>query len=186
MTNLQTQFTISIHATHTGGDMPPVFNLAFFCYFNPRHPYGWRPFHASRQPQNHQFQSTPPIRVATCVLFIPHNPTPYFNPRHPYGWRHTVLTQQYWSCHFNPRHPYGWRQYDCQGRKRSNYFNPRHPYGWRLPADEAMRNGFDFNPRHPYGWRHDRKGLSLSGIKISIHATHTGGDVEVVQDEFDS
>ena len=35
-------YEISIHATHTGGDENPVDNTSSICYFNPRHPYGWR------------------------------------------------------------------------------------------------------------------------------------------------
>ena len=34
--------------------------------FNPRHPYGWRPITSSSMGLTLAFQSTPPIRVATC------------------------------------------------------------------------------------------------------------------------
>ena len=79
---------ISIHATHTGGDLQVKGRRCATCDFNPRHPYGWRlaslsfvslpveiSIHAthtggdlSLQFQDctfFQFQSTPPIRVAT-------------------------------------------------------------------------------------------------------------------------
>ena len=36
-------YTISIHATHTGGDAIAIKVSCAFRYFNPRHPYGWRP-----------------------------------------------------------------------------------------------------------------------------------------------
>ena len=35
----------------------------------------------------------------------------------------------------------------------------------------------NFNPRHPYGWRLKREKEGLHANDISIHATHTGGDL---------
>ena len=80
-----------------------------------------------------------------------------------------------------------------------NNFNPRHPCGWRLQRLAGFGVPlWDFNPRHPCGWRHltsiskvhltkfqstppMRVATVLGKIKqekrkISIHATHAGGD----------
>ena len=62
--------SISIHATHAGGDVAPVVLPKRALYFNPRHPCGWR-----RGTQSHVgcpsiFQSTPPMRVATVYISL--------------------------------------------------------------------------------------------------------------------
>ena len=41
--------SISIHATHTGGDLLYFIFAPPYNYFNPRHPYGWRPAPALRR-----------------------------------------------------------------------------------------------------------------------------------------
>ena len=56
-------------------------------------------------------------------------------------------------------------------------FNPRHPYGWRPEGQRRQGVTHDFNPRHPYGWRPSAPSMAMEFIIISIHATHTGGDV---------
>ena len=122
---------ISIHATHTGGDLttmwpclaglfqstPPI-RVATIGYpkvseadryFNPRHPYGWRPYRVFAPPSPNRFQSTPPIRVAT--------------------WAAGQMLQAY-LISIHATHTGG----DCQGiapTPHSSDFNPRHPYGWR-------------------------------------------------------
>ena len=60
--------TISIHATHTGGDWSLMLCSLFVSDFNPRHPYGWRQAVERSNLTYWQFQSTPPIRVATACM----------------------------------------------------------------------------------------------------------------------
>ena len=56
---------ISIHAPLTGSDGLPVgYSFAVF-YFNPRSPYGERPFPAGIHQAGNRFQSTLPLRGAT-------------------------------------------------------------------------------------------------------------------------
>ena len=43
--------------------------------------------------------------------------------------------------------------------------------------DGACGNRHDFNPRHPCGWRRQYTGYKDADGKISIHATHAGGDL---------
>ena len=62
-------FLISIHATHTGGDLLCRLGVVHFPNFNPRHPYGWRLKRLLWPSPLIRFQSTPPIRVATIALF---------------------------------------------------------------------------------------------------------------------
>ena len=303
---------ISIHATHTGGDLGSGFDTRRCLDFNPRHPYGWRPSSGRLTRLTPQFQSTPPIRVATrpdwCrepfpdisihathtggdfyaasffysdVVFqstppirvatrfrryrLPqpgisihathtggdemitailqhkeisihatHTGGDYdmekertgenisIHATHTGGDGHTTKQRTIHSD-FNPRHPYGWRRRQGCWLLAWRYFNPRHPYGWRLVTHNAYYRtlkfqstppirvatidasgfgtflqfqstppirvatrlrysrfcfGSDFNPRHPYGWRHDIVEGKERNDEISIHATHTGGDVD--------
>ena len=80
--------------------------------------------------------------------------------------------------YFNPRHPYGWRRHPAEDPcDADSHFNPRHPYGWRQAIQRYGTDPHDFNPRHPYGWRRADTAVTGRVINISIHATHTGGDV---------
>ena len=101
---------ISIHATHTGGDQIMLTFRSGRRNFNPRHPYGWRPYPHFSQCCIVLFQSTPPIRVATYFVLAPPNPN-RFQSTPPI--RVATWTYQQGNAHqldFNPRHPYGWRQ----------------------------------------------------------------------------
>ena len=101
---------ISIHATHTGGDIPIVYDKAL----------------------DRLFQSTPPIRVATKRPAITNKPTAIsIHATHTGG--DPLLPDILQSGgDFNPRHPYGWRRPYRLLSANNSYFNPRHPYGWRL------------------------------------------------------
>ena len=126
------------------------------CNFNPRAPYG-----ARRSPKyslvlgRWKFQSTRPIRGATCYPHPDNLSASYFNPRAPYGARLRTRTTLRCLCLFQSTRPI---------RGATNPFSPI----------EAIR--YYFNPRAPYGAR-------LFGIRptdnlmgISIHARHTGRD----------
>ena len=109
-----------------------------------------------------QFQSTPPIRVATRRAFRP---------------RFIDLI----SIHATHT---GGDPMACLSRYSLADFNPRHPYGWRLGFFCFFGLLSDFNPRHPYGWRLGGMGLDGSRLFISIHATHTGGDISQPADRM--
>ena len=126
-------------------------------HFNPRAPYGARPlFQYHRPARMCIFQSTRPIRGATIAALAVIWPDFHFNPRAPYGARPAFPSSSIYSTmHFNPRAPYGARpaadQIDPQN---ITYFNPRAPYGARRqPSSEPPLPDF-----------------------ISIHAPHTGRD----------
>ena len=153
------RYRISIHATHTGGDLD--------------FPDGWT--------ETRQFQSTPPIRVATigcckpvCFTGISIHATHTggdatldsgnrYNLHISIHATHTggdvsKMAFVYTFTNFNPRHPYGWRRYKMQSRMQTSNI-----------SIHATHTGGDFYRRQsnlPQG--------------ISIHATHTGGDAQEI------
>ena len=124
-------------------------------YFNPRHPYGWRPTLLYHLHFIRIFQSTPPIRVATfnfCVVALCH-----------------VIS-------IHATHTGGDLRAPPVSPVRSD-FNPRHPYGWRLQPPCFSHSSVLFQSTPPI---RVATGGIIDGaevISISIHATHTGGDV---------
>ena len=147
-------FDISIHATHTGGDPAVAICPGRRAYFNPRHPYGWRPSSSLAIKCSGPFQSTPPIRVAT---------------RHPISMSSASVFQSTPPIRVaTSRRPTVFRNY--------LYFNPRHPYGWRHWAYMSAHCmfGISIHATHTGGDIPDR--TSFEQEMISIHATHTGGD----------
>ena len=125
---------ISIHAPHTGRDfLPPILSLG-----------------------TSTFQSTRPIRGATCPGFCGFCGSGYFNPRAPYGARQRPYHAEYSTIGFQSTRPIrGATVCSLVADGCFTYFNPRAPYGARLITGH---------------------GLSIMG-SISIHAPHTGRDV---------
>ena len=116
---------ISIHATHTGGDMALSVTILVYLHFNPRHPYGWRLGETNRR---------------------------------------TVIT------HFNPRHPYGWRQERRISADGTRLFQSTPPI--RVATSVTILvylRWLNFNPRHPYGWRLTL--VYLLALQISFQST---------------
>ena len=170
---------ISIHAPHTGRDLPIT----------------------DKRKQNRLFQSTRPIRGATIRTQTWARWPPHFNPRAPYGARRSYSSTVTLWANFNPRAPYGARLFNQRNKffkilfqstrpirgataalfapvYGGKHFNPRAPYGARLFSPVSWRSGFsDFNPRAPYGARLGFRRLRAAGGRISIHAPHTGRDV---------
>ena len=118
---------ISIHATHAGGD----------------------PEASKGRTIDTQFQSTPPMRVATAFLQAFFILPPYFNPRHPCGWRQLadngVMKAKHISIHAT--HAGGDAERPSH-RGDDWYFNPRHPCGWRPDLQNIGVRNLHFNPRH--------------------------------------
>ena len=197
---LDTADIISIHATHAGGDrLMPTSRFPSRTHFNPRHPCGWRRCSFSNIFRHMEFQSTPPMRVATCIRCTGYLKTAYFNPRHPCGWRHHSLFSSSACANFNPRHPCGWRPTDTVNTVSAGGFQSTPPmrvatgrlecFGYQLlfQSTPPMRVATTlvytssifikyFNPRHPCGWRLFACNFIFSASFISIHATHAGGD----------
>ena len=123
--------------------------------FNPRHPCGWRPPLFFKVISKVEFQSTPPMRVATGI-----------RPAASYA-----------SRNFNPRHPCGWRHYTAVWRSRKDLFQSTPPMRVATagPPKQAAKAMISIHATHAGG---DGKGGSFFHAgTISIHATHAGGDV---------
>ena len=146
---------ISIHATHTGGDYSSTKTQRRRIHFNPRHPYGWRQIRWCVFGFPLLFQSTPPIRVATNMpeliyLKILFQSTP------PIRVATSLCSQQ---------------------TRTSNNFNPRHPYGWRPGFSPGLRMVTTFQSTPPIRVATRLRQTAARRNTISIHATHTGGDI---------
>ena len=150
-------------------------------YFNPRHPYGWRrnTFHLGRP--FHLFQSTPPIRVATvfccCFLFF----CCIFQSTPPIRVATALLTPGKGAKrYFNPRHPYGWRPSRMILLDSSVRFQSTPPIRVATVIDQFGNKTMLFQSTPPIRVAT----TSLFGCKIcdkiSIHATHTGGDTDLL------
>ena len=169
-------FSISIHATHTGGDYPGSSRRPPCPYFNPRHPYGWRLCFRYFQDNFIVFQSTPPIRVATpstgpsgsVVLF---QSTPPIRVATYSAFRSTQAS----TISIHATHTGGDQ---TRPRKRfwNLYFNPRHPYGWRQTLIVDTADWAEFQSTPPIRVATYSAFRAAFSAAISIHATHTGGD----------
>ena len=130
----EVQDVISIHAPHAGCDRRPA------------------PISTARP----TFQSTHPMRGATCSTTTRLRTTAYFNPRTPCGVRLLILMTPL-SLHstFQSTHPMrGATRCRPAHRGAGSYFNPRTPCGVRRHDVKVIdsKNG-DFNPRTPCGVR---------------------------------
>ena len=116
---------ISIHAPHTGCDVFALLQLGQSRHFNPRTPYGVRPDVPQTYDSIDIFQSTHPIRGATCVrsssqrlhvisihapargatfpLSLSFGADDDFNPRTREGCDKTHASTAATMIHFNPR-----------------------------------------------------------------------------------
>ena len=123
--------SISIHAPLTGSDESVGSKSWGIHHFNPRSPYGERPYRYRCEDIPRRFQSTLPLRGATMV------PPPFGRGHHISI--HAPLT--------------GSDPADLPGSRGTPDFNPRSPYGERQSARRRRRAVSDFNPRSPYGER---------------------------------
>ena len=100
---------ISIHAPHTGCDRAFCRVSGGGSNFNPRTPYGVRLKTTSSPSWSKQFQSTHPIRGATCLVI--NGVTVFIISIHaPHtGCDARRSKRQVGKRHFNPRTPYGVR-----------------------------------------------------------------------------
>ena len=125
-------------------------------YFNPRAPYGARPFRRADRPS----------RKARN-----------FNPRAPYGARLSIECDRCKAITISIHAPHTGRDPAWVLRPQTRtYFNPRAPYGARRHMASTAHIPSNFNPRAPYGARPPGACRGQSSWPISIHAPHTGRD----------
>ncbi len=195
---------ISIHAPHTGRDCPGFRGFCGAGYFNPRAPYGARlvPCYGDT-PAAAVFQSTRPIRGATRSHAVAHGVPPGFQSTRPIrGATGYPPGRRCRLGNFNPRAPYGARRAPAAGWAGTATISIHAPHTGRDDdAAEAALEGQlfqstrpirgattdtgqtppavgHFNPRAPYGARHVDFLQVVRVVAISIHAPHTGRDVE--------
>ena len=123
--------------------------------FNPRSPWGERPYRFTYPAPSFRFQSTLPVGGATFAAVSYWLLIPDFNPRSPWGER---------------QRPSGWRSI-------TKDFNPRSPWGERQPfCYHTFLLISNFNPRSPWGERHSSVFFRNPTSQISIHAPRGGSD----------
>ena len=168
---------VSIHAPHAGRDRCTNRITIIGACFNPRAPCGARRRIRPAAPVQSWFQSTRPMRGATCSYRAYRRKTTCFNPRAPCGARRAVSFSVLPPCGcFNPRAPCGARQDmwryiidrvvvsihaphagrdHVRGlhRHSGKRFNPRAPCGARRLEQARLLRCGSFNPRAPCGAR---------------------------------
>ena len=190
---------ISIHAPLTGSDHVLTVCRSAALHFNPRSPYGERPSTNVALNSANAFQSTLPLRGATCPGSWERRAAGYFNPRSPYGERRITDQTYDYVEQFQSTLPLrgatlqppaadpqqqisihapltGSDPSSASQRPPATYFNPRSPYGERPRSRASRASPTDFNPRSPYGERPGEHQLLGEQAVISIHAPLTGSD----------
>ena len=150
---------ISIHAPRGGSDVCRFRLELYVCHFNPRSPWGERPF------------LTPFPSFRLC----------YFNPRSPWGERHKPVFYEKMADIFQSTLPVGGAT-----RGSTTIWPRRVAFQSTLPVGGATLlrlcpagGAGDFNPRSPWGERRNDNTMACETIEISIHAPRGGSDVSV-------
>ena len=170
-------FLISIHAPHTGRDVRSGYIIVDIDISIHAPHTGRDVFHARDLRPDGVFQSTRPIRGATCWTWWTSPPGKEISIHAPHTGRDSRDDSPYERTEkFQSTRPIrGATGGARRTRTRRTDFNPRAPYGARRKDRRPPAGRLDFNPRAPYGARLDFLGTVLDFI-ISIHAPHTGRD----------
>ena len=130
-----------------------------------------------------RFQSTRPLRGATCLVTPSSSAICYFNPRAPCGARRWYQPQAGLYFEFQSTRPLRGATHSLLlSSCFSGDFNPRAPCGARPLAWPSAIGLHYFNPRAPCGARHLLHTGSHPHNPISIHAPLAGRDSKL--DEF--
>ncbi len=194
------KLAISIHAPRGGCDLLNGDITLGARNFNPRTPWGVRPYQDAPTFQHAQisihaprggcdfpfaclncsmkiFQSTHPVGGATAYFGQGRRGAGDFNPRTPWGVRRVRSRPACVVSTFQSTHPVGGATWSLSIRRCvANYFNPRTPWGVRRPTRAAPPRQRYFNPRTPWGVRPARERMGVDGEYISIHAPRGGCD----------
>ena len=171
------QQLISIHAPLAGCDRCTVAATTAVADFNPRTPCGVRPWEDIMERMGYEFQSTHPLRGATCSIRQP-RACSHFNPRTPCGVRRARNRAVRDDGKFQSTHPLrGATHCRPAERPKSGKFQSTHPLrGATRSIPPDPRNHRYFNPRTPCGVRLVRADVPKIAIEISIHAPLAGCD----------
>ena len=145
--------------------------------FNPRAPYGARPWASAALWPLSVFQSTRPIRGATVSGNTKINDKRNFNPRAPYGARLCCcLANAAWFGFQSTRPIRGATFFLRTGVALGQFQSTRPIRGATRDTKREQLQDRNFNPRAPYGARRLFTEIRAKPSDISIHAPHTGRD----------
>ena len=166
--------------------------------FNPRTPCGVRPSSWANTTRTAQFQSTHPLRGATCkaildrrIVYISiHAPlagcdtlsstgsscTSTFQSTHPLRGATPSATASTAPWNFNPRTPCGVRRVVVVADIVVQHFNPRTPCGVRPAGNGAAQSPCRFQSTHPLRGATEVEEDEAPAVDISIHAPLAGCD----------
>ena len=126
------------------------------------------------------FQSTHPMRGATCRPSRRVAGDGHFNPRTPCGVRHLAAAVRLRRMRFQSTHPMrGATVYSPVGNRRGKSISIHAPHAGCDGTNQCCSlPNFHFNPRTPCGVRRTAEGACDKLMhKISIHAPHAGCDL---------
>ena len=147
--------------------------------FNPRSPCGERPWTGEGQLAYQVFQSTLPVRGATCLISERHTDMTISIHAPRAGSDVLRINPLYYILAISIHAPRAGS--DFYGRRRGCdplNFNPRSPCGERLGGDSVVQREGDFNPRSPCGERQYTTRSFGECPSISIHAPRAGSDAD--------
>ena len=131
------------------------FKTRRYQHFNPRAPCGARRNQRRRHAFTTLFQSTRPMRGATCVVRVCRH-TLHISIHAPHAGRDWVLRED--------------------GSANEGYFNPRAPCGARLGLEVGQLALRQISIHAPHAGRDFGNEVMLPAGFISIHAPHAGRD----------
>ena len=146
---------ISIHATHAGGDLHDYVDAVAFQQFQSTPPMRVATVTKAKNVDFTLFQSTPPMRVATYAYIGDAVDVGIsIHATHAGGDVESRMDRYGNIISIHATHAGGDSSRSSHHSEYRN-FNPRHPCGWRLFPGDAVKLNDYFNPRHPCGWRLD-------------------------------
>ena len=144
---------ISIHAPRAGCDLHQFLALETRRYFNPRTPCGVRRRCAELSKTDTAFQSTHPVRGATCGN-VTATQNFVFQSTHPVRGATEIARIEPMNVFISIHAPRAGCDFSSQ---RETFdlkdFNPRTPCGVRPASSSVITTGSYFNPRTPCGVR---------------------------------
>ena len=168
--------TISIHAPRGGSDKTNCKRLTKLSNFNPRSPWGERPFGFIPIPGKGGFQSTLPVGGATLRNWIiaRYGNISIHAPRGGSDPGFAALISQ--SGHFNPRSPWGERLEALNRNTDVMQFQSTLPVGGATRASSCKFHKNRISIHAPRGGSDLRNWIIARYHNISIHAPRGGSD----------
>ena len=168
---------ISIHAPHAGSDFGGCRSRRADSNFNPRPPCGERRLTVGRWYRGDVFQSTPPMRGATCQLFADFGCI-MISIHAPHAGSDSVSASKNLSVkYFNPRPPCGERPTQRLLRNLVSIFQSTPPMRGATDPSMDQDGRVEFQSTPPMRGATSVPSFNRTGNNISIHAPHAGSDL---------